>query len=106
GMPGFTLVDRADVRRAPSVKGTPIRDPILIEPKDLVFERDFVVSKQGAINEAATKANLPPQPPGTTRLYRAESPTIKFEDVFKLKDFPAGVEARARRLRESFILTT
>jgi hypothetical protein len=44
-------------------------------------------------NIEATEAKLPPVKPGFTRLYRSESPTVKFEDVFdksKLKDYNEG----------------
>lgn len=45
------------------------------------------------LNLEATAAKLPPVPEGYTRLYRSESPTTKFEDVFdksKLQDFNAN----------------
>jgi hypothetical protein len=45
--------------------------------EDMVFDRD------GVINADATVKNLPNIPKGHVRLYRAESPTVKFDDIFQ-----------------------
>lgn len=56
---------------------------------------DNLVLKDGIVDEAQTLKSLPPLAEGNVRLFRAESPTIGFKDIFKadkLKEFapPAG----------------
>jgi len=62
-----------------------VTQPVTIE--NLVFD------KNKELDVEATASQLPPVAAGYTRLYRAESPTVKFEDVFdteKLYEFSPG----------------
>jgi hypothetical protein len=44
--------------------------------------KDIAFTESGKIDTGVTGANLPTIPEGYVRLYRAESPTIKFDDIF------------------------
>ena len=51
---------------------------------------DVVVDQDNTVKTKETEDKLPPVPKGHKRVYRASSPTVKFEDVFdpeKLKSF-------------------
>ncbi len=59
----------------------------------LTHHRIDPVLEGRTIDEAATNAKLPPVPDGHTRVYRAWSPTERFEDVFNvegMEDFAPG----------------
>ncbi|KKK85290.1 hypothetical protein LCGC14_2774780, partial [marine sediment metagenome] len=51
-------------------------------PRDV---KNLVLDEEGIVNVAETNAKLPPQPTGTTKLYRVESPEVLFEDVFDVE---------------------
>lgn len=56
-------------------------------------EVNYAKNRSGDIDYGATESGLPPIKPGNVRLYRSESPTTGFNDVFKadgLKDFGAN----------------
>lgn len=97
----------ADAKADPTIiddlaKGGPttpeVVAPVAEAPKALTpteYQDVPLVKKSGmnAADVAATTAAMPPVPEGFVRMYRAESPTVKFEDVFdkdQLKEFASG----------------
>ncbi len=63
-----------------------------------------VVLKEGVVDVEATEAASAPLAEGFTRLYRAESPTVKFEDVFdsaKLDEFKNSRQLPGQRYTDS-----
>jgi hypothetical protein len=59
-----------------------------LKPKEKPIEKGIkikTVLKEGIVDEKATKSLLPDVPKGHVRLFRAESPTVKFKDVFDLE---------------------
>lgn len=68
-------------------RGDPVAVAPLIDetPSPIVKSEVPVIKRQGSglIDEGSTVAQLPPVPDGYVRLFRGESPTTRFSDVFE-----------------------
>jgi len=76
-------IARGDPVQVSDVMPSPHTEPIVPAPVDIVR------TKAGELDVAATEAALPPVAGGDVRLYRAESPTTGFSDVFNPDDLAA-----------------